>query len=100
MVHFSPTSKLLILQDKTSPGYAPYAAQPLMSNPTTSSMSESETANTQKALIGLINRKQIPLCKLHHDLVHDGEYDGELSLTDLHDDLRAQVLREREISNE
>jgi hypothetical protein len=30
----------------------------------------------------LVNRKTLPLCKYHHNLVHSGEYDGE-SLSNL-----------------
>ena len=36
------------------------------------------------ALMGILNRKQIPVCKFHHDLIHTGRYDG-IGLYDLYD---------------
>jgi len=37
-----------------------------------------------------LNRKQVPVCKFHHDLIHTGHYDGT-SISDLHDARIAQV---------
>lgn len=34
--------------------------------------------------MSLLNRKQIPVCKFHHDLIHAGKYDS-INLSDLYD---------------
>jgi retron-type reverse transcriptase len=36
------------------------------------------------AIMGILNRKQVPLCKHHHVCVHNGTYDG-ISLSELYD---------------
>lgn len=41
-------------------------------------------------IMALLNRKQIPVCKHHHDAIHDGKYD-DISLSDLYDTRIAQV---------
>jgi predicted restriction endonuclease len=41
------------------------------------------------AIMGALNRKQIPLCKHHHVCVHNGTYDG-ISLSELYDTRVAQ----------
>lgn len=41
-------------------------------------------------IMGILNRKQIPVCSYHHDLIHSGNYDG-ISLTDLYDTRISQV---------
>lgn len=41
-------------------------------------------------IMGILNRKQIPVCSFHHDLIHSGNYDG-ISLTDLYDTRVSQV---------
>jgi len=41
------------------------------------------------AIMGALNRKQIPLCKHHHICVHNGTYDG-ISLSELYDTRVAQ----------
>jgi retron-type reverse transcriptase len=41
------------------------------------------------AIMGALNRKQIPLCRHHHMCVHNGTYDG-VSLSDLYDTRVAQ----------
>jgi len=40
--------------------------------------------NGFEKIMSLLNRKQIPVCKYHHQLIHNGKYD-DLSLTDLYD---------------
>jgi group II intron reverse transcriptase/maturase len=44
-------------------------------------------------IMGLLNRKQIPLCKACHDNVHHGKYNG-LALEDLHDELIKVAISE------
>lgn len=41
-------------------------------------------------IMDLLNRKQIPVCKFHHDAIHDGKYDN-ISLSDLYDTRIATV---------
>lgn len=42
------------------------------------------------AIMAKLNRKQVPVCKFHHDLIHAGKYDG-ISISDLHDARIAQA---------
>jgi retron-type reverse transcriptase len=41
-------------------------------------------------IMGLLNRKQIPVCKFHHNEIHSGRYDS-ISLSDLYDTRIATV---------
>lgn len=41
------------------------------------------------AIMGALNRKQVPLCKHHHTCVHNGTYDG-IALSELYDTRIAQ----------
>lgn len=43
-----------------------------------------------KRIMSLLNRKQIPVCKFHHQLIHDGKYD-DISLSELYDTRIATV---------
>lgn len=50
-------------------------------------------------IMSSLNRKQVPVCKFHHDLIHDGKYD-ESSLKDLYDVRIAQVENHLKIYDE
>lgn len=41
-------------------------------------------------IMSLLNRKQVPVCQFHHDLIHNGLYDS-IGLKDLYDVRIAQV---------
>lgn len=43
-----------------------------------------------RRIMGLLNRKQIPVCQFHHKLIHDGKYDN-ISLSELYDTRIATV---------
>jgi hypothetical protein len=66
--------------------YVVSVATPLYTT-TTRNMFEKGIGKTQKnktfaQLMGLINRKQIPVCQQCHENIHQGKYDG-MKLSDL-----------------